>query len=320
MDGGPLTQPIVEAFETLSPQLQAAARYVLDKPNDVALLSMREQARHAGVPPATMTRLAQRLGLDGYDQVRALYAGAVRTGALGFAGRAGVQVEAQKLRGEKALAAELAQSLSRQIERMAEPAALERLANALRKVTVLARGPKPLPVLRELGVKADILVPEPNTWREIVASIAARPERRILVQEYGRSNAELTAALEGMGARVTPLVVYQWALPEDCEPLREAARQLAGRAFDVVMFTSSIQLEHLLKIAREQSVEGLVIDALRHYTAVASVGPVMSDSLRAAGLPVDIEPVHPKMAPLTKAVLEMTASIVAGKRGRDGAA
>ena len=160
------------------------------------------------------------------------------------------------------------------------------MANALRKGTVLARGPKPLPVLRELGVKADILVPEPNTWREIVGAIATRPERRILVQEYGRSNAELTAALEGMGARVTPLVVYQWALPEDCEPLREAARQLAGRAFDVVMFTSSIQLEHLLKIAREQGVEGQAIDALRHYTAVASVGPVMSDSLRAAGLPV----------------------------------
>ena len=32
-------------------QLQAAARYVLDQPHDVALLSMREQARQAGVQP-----------------------------------------------------------------------------------------------------------------------------------------------------------------------------------------------------------------------------------------------------------------------------
>ena len=106
MDGGPLTRPIVEAFDALSPRLKTAARYVLDRPDDVALLSMREQARHAGVPPATMTRLAQRLGLEGYEQVRALYAGAVRSGALGFAGKAGAQVEAQKLRGERALAAE----------------------------------------------------------------------------------------------------------------------------------------------------------------------------------------------------------------------
>ncbi|ODT15649.1 MAG: SIS domain-containing protein [Kaistia sp. SCN 65-12] len=130
MTAGPLNATIVEAFETMPPQLQAAARYVLDKPDDVALLSMREQARRAGVPAATMTRLAKRLGLEGYDEVRALYAGAVRAGTLGFAGKAGVQVQQQNLRGERALAADMALSLSRQIARLAEPEALERLADA----------------------------------------------------------------------------------------------------------------------------------------------------------------------------------------------
>src|SRR4029079_7921192 len=127
---GPLNASIVEAFDLLPPQLQTAARYMLDCPDDVALLSMREQARRAGVPPATMTRLAKRLGLDGYDNVRELYAGAVRAGTLRFAGKAGVQVEAQKLRGERALAAEMAQTLSRQIARLAETATLDRLADA----------------------------------------------------------------------------------------------------------------------------------------------------------------------------------------------
>jgi len=130
VDRGPLNASLVEAFDILPPQLQAAARYMLDRPDDVALLSMREQARRAGVPPATMTRLAQRLGLEGYDEVRELYAGAVRSGALGFAGKAGAQVEAQKLRGEKALARDMALTLSRQLARLAEPAALERLADA----------------------------------------------------------------------------------------------------------------------------------------------------------------------------------------------
>ena len=130
MTAGPLNATIVEAFETMPPQLQAAARYVLDKPDDVALLSMREQARRAGVPAATMTRLAKRLGLEGYDEVRALDAGAVRAGTLGFAGKAGVQVQQQHLRGERALAADMALSLSRQIARLAEPEALERLADA----------------------------------------------------------------------------------------------------------------------------------------------------------------------------------------------
>jgi DNA-binding MurR/RpiR family transcriptional regulator len=130
VDRGPLNASLVEAFDILPPQLQAAARYMLDRPDDVALLSMREQARRAGVPPATMTRLAKRLGLEGYDEVRELYAGAVRSGALGFAGKAGAQVEAQKLRGEKALARDMALTLSRQLARLAEPAALERLADA----------------------------------------------------------------------------------------------------------------------------------------------------------------------------------------------
>ena len=131
MEGrGPLNASIVEAFDLLPPQLQTAARYMLDRPDDVALLSMREQARRAGVPPATMTRLAKRLGLDGYDSVRELYAGAVRAGTLGFAGKAGVQVEVQALHGERALAAEMATALSRQIAALAEPAALDRLADA----------------------------------------------------------------------------------------------------------------------------------------------------------------------------------------------
>src|SRR5881394_2078068 len=111
MDQGPLNNRIVTVFGTMSAQLQTAARYVLDRPKDVALLSMREQARQAGVQPATMTRLAKHLGMDGYDGVRELYAAAVRDGEIGFAGKAGAQVASQKLKGDKALAAEMLRSI-----------------------------------------------------------------------------------------------------------------------------------------------------------------------------------------------------------------
>jgi DNA-binding MurR/RpiR family transcriptional regulator len=132
MDQGPLTEQIIKAFDTMSVQLQAGARYVLDRPRDVALLSMREQARQAGVQPATMTRLAKHLGMDGYDDVRELYASAVREGDLGFAGKAGVQVVSQKLRGDKALAAEMLKSIGAQIERLAAPDRLDSLVAAAR--------------------------------------------------------------------------------------------------------------------------------------------------------------------------------------------
>jgi DNA-binding MurR/RpiR family transcriptional regulator len=139
MDQGPLNEQIIKAFDAMSVQLQTGARYVLDRPRDVALLSMREQARRAGVQPATMTRLAKRLGMDGYDEVRELYAAAVRDGDLGFAGKAGAQVVSQKLRGDKALAADMLQSMARQIERLATPDSLDRIAAAARTLASARR-------------------------------------------------------------------------------------------------------------------------------------------------------------------------------------
>jgi DNA-binding MurR/RpiR family transcriptional regulator len=138
MDHGPLTEQIIQAFDTMSGQLQAGARYMIERPHDVALLSMREQARQAGVQPATMTRLAKHLGMDGYEEVRELYAAAVRDGDLGFAGKAGVQVVSQKLKGDKALAADMLKSIGSQIDRLATPEGLDRLVSAA-KALALAR-------------------------------------------------------------------------------------------------------------------------------------------------------------------------------------
>src|SRR5580693_5452409 len=127
----------------------------------------------------------------------------------------------------------------------------ERFAEALRRITVVARGPKPAAVLRGLDVPVTVAVPEPNTWRELLAAIAGRPERRIAVQEYGKSNPELLSALEQQGAGVTPVRVYQWDLPEDTQPLREAVRRIAAGEADVAIFTTSIQVTHLFRVAAE---------------------------------------------------------------------
>ena len=78
MEKGPLAELLVERYETMPPQLRVAARFVLDHPQDVALMSMREQAHQAGVSHSTMMRLARWLGLDGYEDMRSLYAKAMR--------------------------------------------------------------------------------------------------------------------------------------------------------------------------------------------------------------------------------------------------
>ena len=89
MEKGPLSELLVERFETMPPQLQVAARFVLDHPQDVALMSMREQANQAGVSHSTMMRLARWLGLDGYEDMRSLYARALRKRGVGEVGRSG---------------------------------------------------------------------------------------------------------------------------------------------------------------------------------------------------------------------------------------
>ena len=79
---------LLEAYQAMPRQLRAAAQWVLDNPRDVALLTMREQARRAGVTPASMTRLAQRMGLDGYEDLRALHAESLRRGETEFSDKA----------------------------------------------------------------------------------------------------------------------------------------------------------------------------------------------------------------------------------------
>ena len=126
--------------------------------------------------------------------------------------------------------------------------------------------------LREMGLTPAILAPEPNTWRELLAATEARPERQIAVQEYGRSSPELLEGLRARGAEVTPVRVYQYGLPENAEPLREAARRLAGGEFQVALFTTAVQIEHLAVVAREQGIEEDAIAALRKCR-VCSIGP-----------------------------------------------
>ncbi len=197
---------------------------------------------------------------------------------------------------------------------LAERYSREAFAEALRRLTIVSRGPKPAAVLHEMGVVAEITVPEPNTWREIVPLIAARPERRITIQEYGRANPEFIAAIEQLGAEVSAISIYRWALPDDLSPLREAVRRIAARECDVVLFTTSIQLTHLLEVAEQMGSAGEVRRALAEDIAIASVGPVMSAALADCGLTPDIVPAHPKMAALVRTAAGTAASVLARKR------
>src|SRR5262245_51876058 len=149
---------------------------------------------------------------------------------------------------------------------------------ALSDTHIAARGPKPVAALREIGLTPWVIAPEPNTWRELLSALDAKaPElrlqgARVAVQEYGASNQQLLDGLASRGAAVTRVPVYRYALPDDTRPLEEAARAVAEGEVDVALFTTSMQVVHLLQIARQHDRE----DAVRrgfHSMAVASIGP-----------------------------------------------
>jgi uroporphyrinogen-III synthase len=186
----------------------------------------------------------------------------------------------------------------------------DRFIQALRLVQVAARGPKPLAVLREWNVPVAFTAPEPCTWHELLAGLHELPgglrAKRVAVQEYGVSNSDFLGALKERGAIVTPVAVYQWALPLDVEPLRAAISEMISGSIDVALFTTSVQVVHLFQLAEKMGESSNLRDALNRMM-IASIGPATSETLVNHGVHVDIEPSHPKMGILVKEAAERCA-------------
>jgi len=194
----------------------------------------------------------------------------------------------------------------------------EKFLAALKKTRIAARGPKPVAALKELGVPIAVLAPEPNTWREMVTAVEQEYDEalsgfRVAVQEYGTSNPELLETLAEKTASVTKVPVYQWALPEDLRPLREAVLGVASGGVDVVLFTTAVQVIHLFEVAGQmESVDELRV-GLRSM-AVASIGPTTTEALNQYGITPDFEPSHPKMGFLVNEAAQLAGKLVEEKK------
>ena len=196
----------------------------------------------------------------------------------------------------------------------------EQLVEALSRVTTVARGPKPAAALRELGVHVDLLVPEPNTWRELLSALDERETDfkldgcRVAIQEYGAPNPELIDGLQARGAVVRGVPVYQWAFPTDTAPLQRAIQAIIAGEVAVALFTTSMQVRHLMQLAAEMGLNEAVYQAMRRMV-IASIGPTTSQTLKEEyGLESDVESSHPKMAVLVKEAAARSREILASKR------
>jgi uroporphyrinogen-III synthase len=194
----------------------------------------------------------------------------------------------------------------------------ERILESLRRIKLAARGPKASAALREMGLPVAVAAPEPCTWREVIGSLdeAFGPSLeglRAAVQEYGATNPDLLDALSRYHVQWTRVPVYQWALPDDLEPLRNAVRTIADGKIDVIVFLTAVQVVHLFRVAEMMDATSAVLAGLRQ-TVVLSIGPSTSEEMSKYGIEPDFEPSHPKMGFLMNEAAECAAKLLEGKR------
>lgn len=232
MEKGPLAELLAERFETMPPQLRIAARFVLDHPKDVALMSMREQAQQAGVSHSTMMRLARWLGLEGYEDMRSLYARALRETTGGSAARQGTEQEGDP---GFSTAGVVADSLAAQISSLGE------YGNAMQLIAAadLVAGSRNL-----FGLGLRSAYPVAGHFVDIMSFAVGGDRKVMLVGEIAGQGLE---ALQHAGRGDVLLAVGM--SPYERTTI-EVARQAARQGVSVVAITDS-SVSPLTRIARE---------------------------------------------------------------------
>ncbi len=205
------------------------------------------------------------------------------------------------------------------LKTIASQHAREEILRALSKTVVAVRGPKAARAAREAGISVSISAPEPSTWHELLSELDRQSDvfplngKRVAVQEYGMSNEQFLAALAERGARVLPVSVYRWALPEDASPLQDVLRSISDGRVSVALFTNAVQVDNVLQVAGSIRLVDQVRSALGRCV-LGSVGPVCSEALARHGFSVDLESKSHKMGIFVHEVARHASRLLEDKR------
>lgn len=194
----------------------------------------------------------------------------------------------------------------------------EVLLEQLRQREIVTRGVKPVAALRELQVPVSASTEEPSTWHEVLELLDSQygprlTELRVAVQEYGATNPEFIAELVTRCADVTKVPVYQWGLPLDLEPLRDAVRRICDGEIDVILFMTAVQVIHLFQIADELGLREMMGIALQQ-AIVVSIGPTTTEELKHYGVQPDFEPSRPRMGFMVNEAAQYAKKLLPEKR------
>ncbi len=166
----------------------------------------------------------------------------------------------------------------------------EAFLQALATTRTISRGPKPVAALRELGLKPSQIAPAPTT-EGVLTCLQEEPLAGLVVgfTLYGSDNPRLSKFLVSRGATPRPVLSYIFAPASDDVRVAELITLLAKGAIDIVVFTSSPQVERLLEVATKSDRIEELLRGLQ-LARVAAVGPLVAEALRQRGVTVSICP------------------------------
>lgn len=193
------------------------------------------------------------------------------------------------------------------------------LAAALAGSTVIARGPKAAGAGTTAGLDIAWHAPSERS-SEILEHLRDRAlaGARIAVQRDGQSRAELADGLAALGADAIDLPVYRWELPEDVRPGTRLVELIVNGEIDVVTFTSSPAVRHLVAIAADAGLREALLHALAARVVAACVGPVCAETAIDLGIPSPVSPQRARLGAMVQALVahfDGRSSIVATRCG-----
>ncbi len=183
---------------------------------------------------------------------------------------------------------------------------LPEVQRAMTTAVIAARGPKPLAVLKRQGLNPTAISRRPHTSAELLDALRSEhlAEVPTLLVHYGERSAEVADALRSRGARLDEAMPYEWALPEDPQPIASLVADALSMRVDAMLFTSQVQCRHLFQVAAEMQLGAELAAALNRDVVVGAVGPVCAAAISSFGVSPDVLPAAPNMIALLTAVAD----------------
>lgn len=181
----------------------------------------------------------------------------------------------------------------------------EALTAALRRATLLSRGPKSRGAIRAAGL-TDAWSPPSESSAEVLEYLLASDLDgvRVAVQLHGEPLPDFVDTLVCAGAQVVQVPVYRWVLPEDLAPLDRLLGLVVDGGVNAVSFTSAPAAASVLRRAEELGVLDQVLHRFRRDVLAACVGPVTAGPLVARDVPT-VQPERSRIGALVRTLSEV---------------